>query len=96
LHTALARTVNLSDWYSVDFSTLRDEIRAGRPVAARVAWRDEGAHFVVIDGFVDDEAETIAVSDPSPAIPSSSLPLSQFATAYALVGTCTHIYETRP
>lgn len=88
-----ARTGNLQDWYAVRFDELASEIREGRPVAARVAWRKGGAHVVVIDGYLGDDQETIAVSDPSPN-PSSLMPLEQFSSNYLGAGACTHVYRT--
>jgi hypothetical protein len=93
LDTALRRTGNLKTWYPVAFQSLETEIQQGRLVAARVAWRGGGGHVVVIDGYLGDPQQTIAVSDPSP-IPSAFVPLQQFADSYRGFGVCTHIYET--
>jgi Papain-like cysteine protease AvrRpt2 len=44
-------------------SEVRDELRAGRPVCARMAWAGGGAHFVTIIHF-DPVTDTLVIEDP--------------------------------
>ena len=47
-------------------TSVKSELRAGRVVAARIAWPSGGGHFVVIDGFTQytSGAQIVNVADP--------------------------------
>jgi Papain-like cysteine protease AvrRpt2 len=54
--------------YPLSLDEIREQINQGVPVAARIAWRGGGAHFVVITAVVtdpkDDQNTWLRVADP--------------------------------
>jgi len=50
----------------VDFARIRNEIKAHRPVAVRIAWFGGGAHFVLICGYsvMRSGLRRIEIADP--------------------------------
>src|SRR6476646_5880615 len=54
LDDALGITGNLAKFFPTTFATfasIKTEIDAGHPLAARIAWFGGGAHFIVINGY---------------------------------------------
>jgi len=45
------------------FEAIKREIDARRPFAIRFAWTSGGAHFLVIDGYLDDGSDLLHVTD---------------------------------
>ena len=69
------------------------EIRAGRPLAVRIAWSGGGGHFIVIEGCQRD-GNRVALDDPWYG--ASELPVNSFRSAYQGNGSWTHYYRTKP
>jgi Papain-like cysteine protease AvrRpt2 len=96
LDRALRRTGNFTSKQSgrASWNTVRDEIRAGRPVGARIGWKGGGGHFVMLTGYRSAAGvREVEVQDPWTG--RSSLPIDVFATNYKNSGTWTHTYLTR-
>jgi hypothetical protein len=95
LDRALTRTGNLERRQSGRIGALRirRELRAGRPVGARIQWAGGGGHFVVIAGARGVFSPSVEVRDPLFGI--SVLPLGAFSTRYQGNGSWTHTYFTR-
>jgi len=96
LDRALTRTGNLGSWRRGTIAGWRilGQLRAGRPVGARIQWAGGGGHFVVIAGARGPLGGTVEVRDPIHGI--STLPLGAFSSRYQGNGTWTHTYFTRP
>lgn len=96
LDRALRRTGNLASKSDgpASWSTLRAELDAGRPVAARIGWNGGGGHFVVLTGYrAVADAREVEVQDPWTG--TSRIPLDTLATNYKSAGRWTHTYLTR-
>jgi hypothetical protein len=93
---ALTRTGNLAGRCvgQATWEKVRDEIDAGRPVCARVGWREGGGHFVLITGYYET-AGTRGLNIEDPWTGSASVELDQFANNYQTIGSWTHTYLTR-
>jgi hypothetical protein len=68
LGTALTVTGNLREIRPdshLGFAALKSWVDAGLPVAARVCWRGGGAHFIVLDGYLEylSGAQKVHVQD---------------------------------
>ena len=51
----------------LSFKEIKDEIRARRPIAVRIAWFDDKAHFVLICGFTESKSgnsRKLEIADP--------------------------------
>jgi hypothetical protein len=96
LDRALKRTGNLarkSDG-AASWETVRKEIDAGRPVAARIGWNGGGGHFVMVTGYrAVGGARDVEVQDPWTG--SSRISLDALAKNYKSAGSWTHTYLTR-
>jgi Papain-like cysteine protease AvrRpt2 len=75
-----------------DLDEVRREIDAGRPVGIRIGWRGGGGHFVVIEGYRNDEYG-VAIEDPWHG--ASDVPLAHLSGRYQGSGAWTHTYYTR-
>jgi hypothetical protein len=61
---------------------IREEIDGGRPVCARIQWRDGGGHFVLISGYeVTPRGVTVLTID-DPAFDRSRVKFEKFLTDY--------------
>jgi len=87
----------------VNFDVVKLQIELNRPVCARIMWdpdgddrEEDGAHFVVIDGY-DEATQYLSVRDPDCGETQSSthrpaqsdsreLPFEEFKNAYRLTG----------
>jgi len=72
------------------WSVLVAELEANRPVGVRINWSDNSGHFLVIDGYTD----TGMVEVEDPWYGHSSVPFTQFLTAYLGTGRWSHSYKT--
>lgn len=81
---------------SAPFQQIRNEIRDGFPVAARIAWNGGGGHFVVITGYriYPSGEEVITIADPLGE--SGRWLYDDFVNAYQFTGRWTHTYFLRP
>jgi hypothetical protein len=50
---------------AASFAEIKSEVDAGRPVAARIGWKQGGGHMNVVFGYNEEEG-TVAVADPWP------------------------------
>lgn len=95
LDRALTRTSNfVSITGTVSFSTVRDEIDAGRPVGVRVGWSGGGGHFMCIYGYSWVVGQEYFDID-DPIYGKSHLSVADFSTNYQGSGTWTHTYFTK-
>jgi hypothetical protein len=78
------------------FAQLRQEIDAGHPVCARIAWNDGGAHFVVISGYYESPAGVRTVDISDPWYPNSIRDFDQFPGAYHGGGKWTATFLVKP
>mgnify|MGYP000482027845 CR=1 FL=1 len=80
----------------IPFDQIRNEIRDGFPVAARIAWNGGGGHFVVITGYrkYPSRQEVITIADPLGT--GGRWLYDDFVHAYQLTGVWTHTYFLRP
>ncbi|HEX5928716.1 MAG TPA: papain-like cysteine protease family protein [Solirubrobacterales bacterium] len=69
------------------------EISSGHLFCARIEWSGGGGHFVVIDGYTEDETR-LAIEDPWYG--ASDLTAETFRGAYQGNGSWTHSYLTSP
>jgi hypothetical protein len=80
----------------LDFEAIADEIKQGRPVGVRIAWRGGGEHYVVIDGYLRDwTGDYLYVNDPVYGR-SPPLAVKDFRSSYQFIGDWTRTYLTRP
>ncbi len=96
LDRALTRTGNLQDVRSgaARFAQVRNAIRAGDPICARIGWTSGGGHFVAITGFVIESGdEFVDVEDPISG--HSNLEYTDFESNYQSAGRWTHSYWTQ-
>ncbi|MBK8256659.1 MAG: hypothetical protein IPK82_28805 [Polyangiaceae bacterium] len=81
---------------TMNATNIRQNIDAGKPVCARVAWTNGGAHFVAITGYFFPTANpsnfTIFLQDSIWG--ASSMLLADFPARYQGGGTWTHTYTT--
>lgn len=96
LDRALRRTGNFARKTEgpASWQTLRAEIDAGRPLAARIGWNGGGGHFIMLTGYrAAGGVREVEVQDPWTG--SSRLALDVLATNYKSAGRWTHTYLTR-
>ncbi len=81
--------------YPLTLDEIREQINQGVPVAARIAWRGGGAHFVIITAVVtdpkDDHQTWLRVANPKDQA-ASYIPYQTFVTKYQGSGEWTHSY----
>ncbi len=81
--------------YPLTLDEIREQINQGVPVAARIAWRGGGGHFVVITAVVtdpkDDQQTWLRVANPKDQA-ASYVPYHTFLTRYGGDGEWTHSY----
>lgn len=96
LDLALQRVGHFDSWSSgaMAFADVRTEIDDSRPLGVRVGWSGGGGHFLIIDGYLADATEQVAVEDPWYG--ASDLTHAALSTSYQGSGTWTHSYETQP
>ena len=97
LDRALDRVGHLKSWAGTQATMvqIQREIRAGRPLGARIGWMSGGGHFVVLSGSSMTAAgDFVTVDDPFYG--HSTLPLATFQSSYQGSGNWTHSYWTRP
>lgn len=82
------RTVN----GPVPFQLVKQELDAGRPVCARIKWKDGYAHFVVLVGYEVLSSGAVHVDIADPWNPSTTVDFDHFATAYFGDGTWADTY----
>jgi hypothetical protein len=84
--------------------SIQTEIDAGRPLGAKITWRDGSGHFVVVCGysFSDVNNSTLYVADPEcssppcPGVPQMmSVDFYVFFSNYNGHGGCTALYLTK-
>lgn len=76
------------------FAALDTEISAGRPVGARIVWKNNlGAHAVVIAGVGDNTNPVITVHDPGDQS-STTMRYDIFCNSYRGMGTWTRTWFT--
>jgi hypothetical protein len=94
LDQALQATGNLTNWSAgaAGFATVEQEINAGRPLAARIAWPKGGGHFVTLDGYDTAGGQYLSVKDPFYG--TSTYPYASFQSAYRGSGSWSHSYYT--
>jgi hypothetical protein len=93
---ALTRTGNLAARAAgqAAWEQVKGEIDAGRPICARIGWREGGGHFVLITGYYEAGTQRgLDIEDPWTG--SASVELDQFANSYQTLGSWTHTYFTR-
>lgn len=81
--------------YPLTLDEIREQINQGVPVAARIAWRGGGGHFVIITAVVtdprNDEQTWLRVANPKDQA-ASYIPYQTFLTKYGGDGEWTHSY----
>ena len=81
--------------YPLTLDEIREQINQGVPVAARIAWRGGGRHFVVITAVVtdpkDDNQTWLRVANPKDQA-ASYISYQTFVTRYQGSGEWTHSY----
>jgi hypothetical protein len=81
--------------YPLTLEEIREQINQGVPVAARIAWRGGGGHFVVITAVVtdpnDEQQAWLRIANPKDQV-ASYIPYRRFLTRYAGDGKWTHSY----
>lgn len=99
LDKALSRVSHFDHWRGG--TATRDEIvaevKAGRPLGVRIGWSGGGGHFVVIDGYDEDEQEKDAniVEVRDPIYGTSRLHYDDFVSHYQSSGSWTDSYWTK-
>lgn len=96
LGDALKATGNFS--YKKDgaeeYSTIRSELEANRPLCARIDWARGGAHFVSVIGYEDsDHGGYLHVEDPIRGL--SVVSVQEFSRRYQGHGTWGYTYFTK-
>jgi len=76
----------------LSFESVRDSIREGFPVCARIGWYEGGGHYVVITGYRTTTSGERYVAVADPAFPSLTWLYDEFRDAYCGHGTWTHTY----
>lgn len=80
---------------TLEFADIETEIRAGRPVCARIGWPGGGGHFVIIAGCrtLKSGLRQLWIRDPlfGPSLQDDEC----FRTAYHLCGEWTNTYLVR-
>jgi hypothetical protein len=96
LDRALTRTHNFVSIRTgtLTYSEIRAEIRAGRPVGARIGWSGGGGHFMVIYGC-SRIGGTIYVDIDDPIYGKSHPTLDTFTNSYQGSGSWMHSYFTQ-
>lgn len=96
LDLALDEVGHLDAWSSgaASFAGVRAEIDGGEPLGVRIGWSGGGGHFLVIEGYLDDATDQVAVDDPWYG--ASDLAYSTLTTSYQGSGSWTHSYRTQP
>jgi hypothetical protein len=79
---------------TVAWDATKSEIDTGHPLGCRTAWSGGGAHFICIEGYLDDTTKMVAVDDP--IYGQSDSTLTAFLTMYQGSGTWTHSYKVKP
>ncbi len=79
---------------SLAWDATKSEIDTGHPLGCRTAWSGGGAHFICVEGYLDDTTKMVAVDDP--IYGQSDVTLSTFLTMYQGSGTWTHSYKVKP
>jgi hypothetical protein len=79
---------------SLAWDATKSEINTGHPLGCRTAWSGGGAHFICIEGYLDDTTKMVAVDDP--IYGQSDVTLTAFLTMYQGSGTWTHSYKVKP
>lgn len=79
----------------LSFQDLRDSIRAGFPVCARIGWIPSGGHFVVITGYTVSNSGVPYVAIADPLYESRTWSYDDFSFAYFGIGSWTHTYLVR-
>ena len=80
------------------YATVRDEIDAGNPVCARIAWPIRGGHFIALSGYFDATApggpDLVDVADP--LYGPSRYSFTALNTSYQGTGQWSHTYTCTP
>lgn len=79
---------------SLAWDATKSEIDTGHPLGCRTAWSGGGAHFICVEGYLDDTTKMVAVDDP--IYGQSDVTLNTFLTMYQGTGTWTHSYKVQP
>ena len=79
---------------SLAWDATKSEIDTGHPLGCRTAWSGGGAHFICVEGYLDDTTKMVAVDDP--IYGQSDVTLNTFLTMYQGTGTWTHSYKVKP
>ena len=61
---------------------VKQEIDAGRPICARIQWRDGGGHFVIISGYETTPRGVVLLMIEDPAFDKSRVKFDMFLTNY--------------
>lgn len=96
LDKALQRVGQLDSWSSgaMSFANVRAEIDNSRPLGVRIGWSGGGGHFVVVDGYLNDASQQVAIEDPWYG--ASDMSYTAFSSSYQTSGSWSHSYETQP
>lgn len=96
LNKALARTNNFVSFQggTISYERIRQELKKGLVVGARIGWNGGGGHFMIIHGVTKSLGiEYLHIDDP--IYGKNTMTYNQFASNYQNSGTWTHTYFTK-